>query len=56
MADLNEPGCSSVKKRKTIHVRNPKKLTVEEMMQFLYDSDKESLIDESDFEGELKIY
>lgn len=40
--DYQEPGPSGVKKRKVINVKNPKSLTVEEMMEFLYNSDAES--------------
>lgn len=42
MANSCEPGPSGLKKRKITKVRNPKNLTVEEMMAFLYNSDAES--------------
>lgn len=42
MADLSKPGSSGVKKRKIITVKNPKNLTVEEQMEFLYNSDTEN--------------
>ncbi|KAK9680292.1 hypothetical protein QE152_g39211 [Popillia japonica] len=46
MADLSESGPSGVKRRKTVQVKNEKNLTIEEMMQFLYNSD----IDEDETE------
>lgn len=43
---MAEAGPSGIKKRKIIKVKNERKLTVEEMMEFLYNSD----IDNEEFD------
>lgn len=53
MADLSESGPSGVKKRKVGKVRNPNRLTDEEMIEFLYNSDAE-FEDESDHRDDRK--
>lgn len=56
MADLSEPGPSNVKKRKIIHVKKPKKLSDEEILEFLCDSDRESLQDENNSDDDCKLH
>uniref|UniRef100_A0A6P7F461 Uncharacterized protein LOC114326134 n=1 Tax=Diabrotica virgifera virgifera TaxID=50390 RepID=A0A6P7F461_DIAVI len=51
MADLNKAGPSGVKRRKTVKVRNEKNLSVEELMQFLYNSDSDEDYEDSDVDN-----
>ncbi|XP_050516259.1 piggyBac transposable element-derived protein 4-like [Diabrotica virgifera virgifera] len=51
MADLNKAGPSGVKRRKTVKVRNEKNLSVEEFMQFLYNSDSDEDYEDSDVDN-----